>query len=96
MTSHDSLRVLILGYLCPYELLYREVSDFSKESSDKELFKVKLKKVGISSHCRLKHKTIEESLSKKELESLRNLSRNPDIIFQRSHKGNHISYKGLS
>ena len=90
MTSHGSLRVLILGYLCPCELLYREVSDFSNESSDKERFKVKLKKLGISSHCRLKHNTIEEILSKKELESLRNLSRNLDIIFQKSHKGNFV------
>ena len=64
MTSHYSLRVLILGYFCLFELLYHKVSDFSKESSDKELLKSKLKELGISSHHRLKHSTLEENLSK--------------------------------
>ena len=40
-------KVEILEYLCPFELLYREVSDFSKNSSDKELLKSKLKELGL-------------------------------------------------
>ena len=48
----------ISEYLCPFELLYHEVSDFSKDRSDKELLKSKLKKLGLSSHCRLKHNVL--------------------------------------
>ena len=70
--------------LCPFELLYCEVNDLSKDSSDKELLKSKLKELGLSSHRRLKHNILEENLSKKELESLKNLSKNPDIIIQKS------------
>ena len=81
-------KVEILEYLCPFELLYREVSDFSKDSSDKELLKSKLKELGLSSHHRLKHKILEENLSKRELESLKNPSKNPDIAIQKSDKGN--------
>ena len=50
--------VEISEYLCPFELLYHEVSDFSKDRSDKELLKSKLKKLGLSSHCRLKHNVL--------------------------------------
>ena len=78
-------------YLCPFKLLYREVSDFSKDSSDKELLKSKLKEFGLSSHRRLKHNVLEENLSKKELESLKNLSKNSDIIIQNSDKGNNVA-----
>ena len=68
-------KVEISEYLCPFELLYREVSDFGKDSSDKELLKCKLKELGLSSHRRLKHNILEENLSKKELKSLKNLSK---------------------
>ena len=47
-----------------------------------------LKELGLSSHRRLKHNILEENLSKKELESLKNLSKNPDIIIRKSDKGN--------
>ena len=33
---------------------------------------------------------LEENLSKKELESLKNLSKNPDIVIQKSDKGNSV------
>ena len=88
--SLPNKKVEISEYLCPFELLYREVSDFSKDSSDKELLKSKLKELGLSSHRRLKHNILEENLSKKELESLKNLSKNPDIIIQKSDKGNSV------
>ena len=47
-----------------------------------------LKELGLSSHRRLKHNILEENLSKKELESLKNLSKNSGIIIQKSDKGN--------
>ena len=46
--------------------------------------------MSLSSHCRLKHNALEENLSKKELESLKNLSKNPDIVIQKSDKDNSV------
>ena len=69
--SVPNKNVEISEYLCPFELLYPEVSDFSKDSSDKELLKCKLKELSLSSHRRLKHNILEENLSMKELESLK-------------------------
>ena len=66
-------------------------TDFSKDGSDKELLKSKLNKLGLSSHRKLKHNLLEESLSKKELESLKNLSKNPDSIVRKSDKGNSVA-----
>ena len=83
--------VEISEYLYPFELLCREVSDSSKDSSDKELLKSKLKELGLSSHRRLKHNVFEKNLSKNELESLKNLSKSPDIVIQKSDKGNSVA-----
>ena len=91
--SLPNKKVEISEYLCPFELLYREVSDFSKDSSDKELLKSKLKELSLSSHRTLKHNALEENLSKKELESLKNLSNNPDIVIQKSDKGNCVHFR---
>ena len=89
--SLPNKKVEISEYLCPFELFYREVSDFSKDSSDKELLKSKLKELGLSSHRRLEHNILEEIVTKKELEFLKNLSKNPDIIIQKSDKGNSVT-----
>ena len=88
--SLPNKKVEISENLCPFELLYRQVSDFSKDSSDKELLKSNLKELSLSSHRRLKHNVLEENLSKKELESLKNLSKNSDIVIQKSDKGNSV------
>ena len=88
--SLPSQKIDISEYLCPFELLYREVSGFSKGSSDKELLKSKLKELGLSYHCRLKHSIPEEKLSKKELEPFKNLSKNLDIIIQKPDKVNFV------
>ena len=79
-----------MEYRSSFELLCREVSDFSKDSNDKELLKSNLKELGLSSHHRLKHNVLEKNLSKKELESLKNLSKNSDITIQNSDKGNNV------
>ena len=76
--------------LCPFELLYREVSDFIKDSSDKELLKSKLKELSQSSQRRLKHNVLEENLSQKQLESSKSLTKSPDMIIQKSDKGNSV------
>ena len=88
--SLPSQKIGISEYLCPCELLYREVSGFSEGSSDKELLKSKLKELGLSYHRRLKHSIPEEKLSKKELEPLKNLSKNLDIIIQKPDKVNFV------
>ena len=79
-SSLPNKKIDISEYLCPFELLYREVSDFSKDSSDKELLKSKLKELSLSSHCRLKHNVLEENLSKNELESFKNITKNPHVV----------------
>ena len=88
--SLPNKKVEISEYLCPFELLYREVSDFSKDSSDKELLKSKLKELSLSSHRRLKHDVLEENFSKKELQSLKNVTKNPDILIQKPDEGNSV------
>ena len=49
-----------------------------------------MKELCLSSHRRLKYNILEENLSKKELESLKDLSKNPDIIIQKSDKVNSV------
>ena len=49
-----------------------------------------MKELGVPSHRRLKHNVLEENLNKKESESLKNLSKNPDIVMQKSDKGNSV------
>ena len=46
--------------------------------------------MSLSSHRRLKHNALDENLSKKKLESLKNLSKNPDIVIQKSDKVNSV------
>ena len=82
--SRPKKKVEILEYVCPFELLYREVSNFRKDSSDKELLKCKLKKLDLTSHRRFKDNLLEENLNKEELEYLKN----PDMLIQKPDKGN--------
>ena len=63
--SLPNKKVEISEYLCPFEVLYHEVSDFSKNSSDKELLKSKLKELGLFSHRRLKHNVLEKNFEQK-------------------------------
>ena len=82
--SLPNKKVEILEYVCPFELLYCEVSNFRKDSSDKELLKSKLKKLNLTSHRRFKDNVLEGNLNKEELETLKN----PDMVIQKSDKGN--------
>ena len=59
--SLPNKKVEISEYLSPFGLLYHEVSDFSKDSSDKELLKNKLKEMSLSSHRRLKYNLLEKT-----------------------------------
>ena len=55
-----------------------------------KLLKSKLKEWSQSSHRRLEDNLLEENLIKKEMESLKNLSKNPDMVIQMSDKGNAV------
>ena len=56
-----------------------------------KLLKSKLKEWSQSSHRRLEDNLLEENLIKKEMESLKNLSKNPDMVIQMSDKGNAVA-----
>ena len=88
--SLPNKKVKFSEYICTSELLYRKVRDFSKDSSDKEILKSKLKELGLSSNRRLKYNVLGEKLSKKEFESLKNRSKYPDIVIQKSDKGSSV------
>ena len=49
-----------------------------------------MKELGLSSHRKLTQSVLEENLIKKQLESLKNLSKTADIIIQKSDKGNSV------
>ena len=49
-----------------------------------------MKELSLSSHRRLKHDVLEENLSKKELQSLKNVTKNPDIRIQKPDEGNSV------
>ena len=84
MRSHYSLRVLIFHFL-ERRLKLRNIFVLLS------YFTVKLvilaKKAVIKNFSKVKYSVLEENLSKKELESLKNLSRNHDIIVQKPDKG---------
>ena len=56
-----------------------------------KLLKSKLKEWSQSSHRRLEDNLLEENLIKKEMESLKNLSKNPAMVIQKSDKGNSVA-----
>ena len=68
-----------------FELLYRSTLDFSVTTERKYRFKTKLKDIALSSfklfsdNCKL-----ENNLSAEEINSLKALMRNKDIIIQKS------------
>ena len=67
-------KVKLLEYTCFFELLFHEGNTLTKNGNDEELLKSTLKKLSLCFHYRLKESSLEENLSKKELESLKKLS----------------------
>ena len=49
-----------------------------------------MKELSQSSQRRLKHNVLEENLSQKQLESSKSLTKSPDMIIQKSDKGNSV------
>ena len=78
------------NFMTEFELLYRSTLDLSMTTEEKDRFKTKLKDIALSSfklfsdNCKF-----EYNLSAEEINSLKALMRNKDII-QKADKGNTV------
>ena len=78
------------NYLVHFELFYRDIRNLEILSSeDLDFFKTITKEAALSSF-RQYNKNPQQSLSKEGLTALTNISKNKDIIIQKSYKGNSI------
>ena len=79
------------NFMTEFELLYRSTLDLSMTTEEKDRFKTKLKDIALSSfklfsdNCKF-----ENNLSAEEINSLKALMRNKDIIIQKADKGNTV------
>ena len=79
------------NFMTEFELLYRSTLDLSMTTEEKDRFKTKLKDIALSSfklfsdNCKF-----EYNLSAEEINSLKALMRNKDIIIQKADKGNTV------
>ena len=77
-------------YLVHFELFYRDIRNLEILSNeDLDFVKTKTKETALSSF-RQYNKNPQQNLSKEELAALTNLSKNKDIIIQKSDKGNSV------
>ena len=100
MTSHYSLRALSFHFLTrrlKFQNIFVLLRYFTTKSVIlakiaviKNFSKVSWKNWAYLSHCKLKYNILEENLNKEELESLKNLSKNLDIIIRKSKNGNSV------
>ena len=78
------------NYLAHFELFYRDIRNLEILSNeDLDFVKTKTKETALSSF-RQYNKNPQQTLSKEELSALTNLSKNKDIIIQKSDKGNSV------
>ena len=77
-------------YLVHFELFYRDIHNLEILSNeDLDFVKTKTKETALSSF-RQYNKNPQQNLSKEELAALTNLSKNKDIVIQKSDKGNSV------
>ena len=77
-------------YLVHFELFYRDIRNLEILSNkDLDFVKTKTKETALSSF-RQYDKNPQQNLSKEELAALTNLSKNMDIVIQKSDKGNSV------
>ena len=77
-------------YLVHFELFYRDIRNLEILSNeDLDFVKTKTKETALSSF-RQYNKNPQQNLSKEELAALTNLSKNKDIVIQKSGKGNSV------
>ena len=74
-----------------FELLYRSTLDLSMTTEKKDWFKTKLKDIVLSSFKLLSNKFIfENNLSTEEINSLKAVMRNKNVIIQKADKCNTV------
>ena len=74
-----------------FELLYRSTLDLSMTTEEKDWFKTKLKDIVLSSFKLLSNKFIfENNLSTEEINSLKAVMRNKNVIIQKADKCNTV------
>ena len=77
-------------YLVHFELFYRDIRNLEIMSNeDLDFVKTKTKETALSSF-RQYNKNPQQNLSKEELSALTDLSKNKDIVIQKSDKGNSV------
>ena len=89
-TSKRPSRLKYADYLVRFELFYRDIGNLEILSNeDLDFVKTKTKETALSSF-RQYNKNPQQNLSKEELTALTNLSKNKDIVIQKSDKGNSV------
>ena len=78
------------NYLVDFELFYRDVVNFATSYLDHELIKCKIKDIALTSFKSFKRISQENNLSSEELQSLKKLNENKEIVIQKSHKGKSV------
>ena len=76
-------------YMIPFELPYRDVDSLEVSNFDKEFIKSRLRDSAFPSY-KDTSKTFERNLPKAELDTLKILLKNKDIIIQKADKGNTV------
>ena len=74
----------------PFELLYRDIKDLDLPNEKTNFLKAKIKNCARSSFKLYNEKGAVSSLNKDENIALKALSKNRDLIIQKSDKGNSI------
>ena len=77
-------------YLLPFEFLYRDIKDLDLPNENSNFLKAKIKDCALSSFKLYNEKGVVSSLNKDEINALKTLSKNKDLIIQKSDKGNSI------
>ena len=80
------------SHLAEYELPYRSTTDLSITSEDRERFKSKLRGIAFAPYKLLNDNCkYENNLSSEELNSLKTLMINTNIVIQKANKGNTVA-----
>ena len=79
------------NFMTKFELLYRSTLDLSMTTEEKDRFRTKLKDIALSSFKLFSDSCkFENNLSAEEINLLKALMRNKDIIIQKADKGNTV------
>ena len=79
-------------YLLPFELLYCDIKDLDLPNEKTNFLKAKIKDCALLSFKLYNEKGAVSSLNKGEISALKTLSKNNDLIIQKSDKGNNSFY----